>query len=63
MVLGFGLPFGCSESTSGIPGIGISRVRSTSCIQPSRFGCGSGEPGPGADVAAVSAVLVSMWQR
>jgi hypothetical protein len=53
MVLGFGLPFGCSESTSGIPGMGISRVRSTSCIQPS----------PGSDAAAVSPVPVQMWQR
>ena len=29
----------------------------------SRCRCGSGEPSPGADVAAVSPVPVQMWQR
>ena len=29
----------------------------------SRRRCGSGEPSPGADVAAVSPVSVQMWQR
>ena len=35
----------------------------TSFGAQSRCRCGSGEPSPGADVAAASPVPVSMWER